>query len=177
MATSKAKKAQALDRIKSILGASKNLVLTEYRGLNVEQMTQLRRNLRKAGVQYKILKNTLVKKLMAETGIEHLEEYLHGPVGIGFLGADVAAATKAIIDFAKKNELLVVKAGYVEGKVVDLSGLKVLAALPSREVMLAILLQTMQAPLKGFMTVLQGNTQKLVCALNALKDKKAKAAA
>jgi len=96
---------------------------------------------------------------------------LKGPVGVVFLGKDVAAGAKTVLEFAKKNELFVIKTGYIEGKTLGMDGLKAMAALPSREVMLAILLGTLQAPVKGFMTVARGNTQKMVYALNALKDK------
>jgi len=176
MATTKARKELVLEKVRGYLQESKNLVITEYRGMNVEQVTQLRTVLRKAGVRYKIVKNTLVKKLAKELDIHDLDKHLKGPVGVVFLGKDVAAGAKTVLEFAKKNELFVIKSGYIEGKALGIDGLKAMAALPSREVMLAILLGTLQAPVKGFMTVARGNTQKLVYALNALKEKKSKAA-
>jgi len=176
MATSKGKKSKVLGEVKDILGGSANMVLTEYRGMNVAQMTALRSDLRKAGMKFKIMKNTLMKKLIKEQGLQNLDAQLHGPVGVAFLGKDVAYGSKVIVDSTKKNPMFLVKAGLIEGKVVDMEGIKVLASLPPREVMLAILLGTMQAPLRGFMTVARGNTQKLVYALNALKDQKSKAA-
>jgi large subunit ribosomal protein L10 len=126
-------------------------------------------------VKYKIVKNTLVRKLAKELNIQNLDQHLKGPVGVVFLGKDVAAGAKTVLEFAKKNELFVIKTGYIEGKTLGMEGLKAMAALPSREVMLAIFLGTLQAPVKGFMTVARGNTQKLVYALNAWKEKKAKA--
>ena len=175
MATTKAKKGQVLEKVRTYLQESQNLVLTEYRGMNVAQVTQLRATLRKAGVKYKIVKNTLVRKLAKELNIQNLDQHLKGPVGVVFLGKDVAAGAKTVLEFAKKNELFVIKTGYIEGKTLGMEGLKAMAALPSREVMLAIFLGTLQAPVKGFMTVARGNTQKLVYALNAWKEKKAKA--
>jgi large subunit ribosomal protein L10 len=177
MATSKIKKTETMDEIRELLKTSKNIVLSEYRGLNVEQVTDLRSKLRKAGVKFKVLKNTLTKKLFAEAGIENMEEHLQGPVAISFLSDDVAASSKAIMDFAKKNELLVVKAGYVDGKFVEASGIKTIAALPSREVLLSMVLSTMNAPVKDLLSVLQGTTRKLVYALNAIKEQKEKEAA
>ncbi|MCK5241584.1 50S ribosomal protein L10 [bacterium] len=177
MATDKLKKSGTMDGIREILKASKNVILTEYRGLNVEQVTELRTKLRKAGMKFKVLKNTLSKKLFAEARIGELDEYLQGPVAVGFLSDDVAASAKAILDFAKKNELLVVKAGYVDGKLIEVSGIKTIASLPSREVLLAMVLSTMQAPVKDLLSVLQGTTRKLVYALNAIKEQKEKAAA
>jgi large subunit ribosomal protein L10 len=176
MATSKSKKSKVLDQVKAFLGASSNLVLTEYRGINVAQMTELRAALRKAGVKYKVVKNTLLKKMLKELGMQNLDTHLHGPVGVAFLGKDVAAGSKSVLESSKKNPLLVMKAGLVEGKLVTPDGLKVLASLPSREVMLSRLLSTMQAPVRGFMIVARGNTQKLVYALNAVKEQKDKAA-
>lgn len=177
MATSKSKKGKVLDEIKSVLGASANFVVTEYRGINVEQMTALRAELRKAGVKFKVMKNTLLKKLIKEFGLKNLDSHLKGPVGIAFLGKDVAAGSKAVIESGKKNPLFVIKAGLLEGQIQDVDGIKVMASLPSREVMLSRLLSTLQAPVRGFMIVARGNTQKLVYALNAVKDQKAKAAA
>ena len=177
MATSKAKKNQVMEEIREILQTNKNVVLTEYRGLNVEQVTALRSQLRSAGVKFKVLKNTLSRKLFQEAGIENLHEQLEGPVALGFLSEDVAASSKALVDFAKKNELLVVKAGYVDGKLLAASDVKALAALPSRDVLLAMLLSTMQAPVKNLMSAMQGTTRKLVYALNAVKEQKEKQAA
>jgi len=175
MATSKSKKSKVLDEVSGVLDASANLVLTEYRGINVADMTALRADLRKAGVKFKVVKNTLMKKMLKEHGAPGLEPQLHGPVGVAFLGADVAAGSKAVVEAAKKNPLFIVKSGLVEGKVIGTEGVQALASLPPREVLLAQLLGTLQAPVRGFMTVIRGNTQKLVYALNALKDQKAAA--
>ncbi len=177
MATSKAKKTQVMEQVREILQSNADLILTEYRGLDVEKMTELRATLRKAGVKYKILKNTLLKKLVSESALGNLDPYLAGPIGVAFLGAEVTAAAKALTAFAKKNEMLVIKAGYIEGRVLGFDGIQAVATLPSREVMLAVLLGTFQAPLRAFLTVAQGNTRKLAYALNALKQKKEKAAA
>jgi len=177
MATAKAKKAQIMDEIREILHENKNIVLTEYRGLNVEQVTDLRSSLRKAGVKFKVLKNTLTRKLFQEAAMGELQDYLQGPVAVGFLSEDIAASSRVILDFAKKNEFLVVKVGYVDGKMVDMAGLKAIASLPSREVLLGMVLSTMQAPVKDLLSVLQGTTRKLVYALNAIKEQKEKQAA
>ncbi len=177
MATSRTKKSQRMEEIQGILKENRNIILTEYRGLNVAQMTELRNTLRQTGIKYKISKNTLVRKIFQEAGIGNLEEYLQGPVAIGFLSEDVSGSAKAFLKFAKKNSLLVIKAAYIEGQVMGLEGVKAIASLPSREVMLGILLGTLQAPIRGFMTVAEGNTRKLVYALNALKEQKEKKAA
>lgn len=177
MATSKAKKSDTLESVRKILKSNQNLVVTEYRGLNVAKMTELRSSLRKNGITYKVLKNTLIRKALHEAGIEKLDKQLSGPVGIGFLSQDVSTSVKSILNFAKANELFVIKAGLIDGQAVTAEGLKAIAALPSREVLLAQLLGTIQAPLRGLMTVMRGNTQKLVYTLHALEEQRAKQAA
>ncbi|MBN1595334.1 50S ribosomal protein L10 [candidate division FCPU426 bacterium] len=177
MATNKMKKNQVLEEIRGILKENTNMILTEYRGLNVEKITELRTALRKAGIKFKVLKNTLSKILLKEAGIADLDDYLQGPIAIGFLSSDVANASKVILDYARKNELLVVKAGYIEGKKVEISGLKAIASLPTREVLLGMLLVTMKAPVRDLASVLQGTTRKVLYALNAIKEQKQKQAA
>lgn len=177
MATSKSKKSEVMDRVKSMLDQSKEVVLTEYRGMSVKEMTEFRSTLRKSGVQLKVLKNTLSRKLFSEAGMTGIEEQLEGPIAVGFLSDDVAASSKVLLDYSKKNEFLKIKAGYIDGKVVTAEQLKAIASLPSREVLLGMVLGTMQAPVKNLMTVMRGTTQNLVYALNDLKEKKEKAAA
>jgi large subunit ribosomal protein L10 len=177
VATSKAKKSKVLDEVRKILQDNRNVVVTEYRGLDVEKMTELRSTFRKSGIKFKVLKNTLTKKLLTEVGITGLDAHLNGPVAVGFLTKDVATSAKTILDYAKKNELLVVKAGVIDGKIVDLAALKAISSLPSREVLLVMLLSTMQGSTKNLLSVLQGTTRKLVYALQAIKEQKAKQAA
>ncbi len=173
MATSKLKKQTMLEKGRETLAANRNLVLTEYRGIPVAAITELRAKLRKAGVKFRVMKNTLLRKLLVELGVKDLDGHLKGPIAVAFLGEDVATASKVIMEASKKNEKLVIKTGYIEGKILGVEGLKALANLPPREVLLSRLLGTIQAPVRGFLTVAQGNTQKLVYVLNALKAKKA----
>ena len=178
MATSRQKKNDTLAEVRELLKTTRNLVLTEYRGLNVEAMTTLRSDLRKQGVRLKVLKNTLLRRVMQETGYaETMQELIGGPVAVAFLGEDIAAGAKALTGFAKKNQFLVIRGGLLEGRRVAVDGVQALASLPSREVLLSMLLSAMQGPIKGFMTAAQGNTQKLMYALNAVKEQKEKAAA
>jgi large subunit ribosomal protein L10 len=173
MATSKSKKKTVLELGREVLAASRNLVLTEYRGISVADITALRAKLRKAGVKFRVMKNTLLRKLLGELGVKDLDDQLKGPVAVAFLGKDVAGASKVIIEAGRKNEKLVIKSGYIEGKVLGVDGLKALASLPPREVLLSRMLGSMLSPVRGFLIVAQGNTQKLVYVLNALKAKKA----
>src|SRR5690606_1083238 len=118
------------------------------------QVTQLRAQLRQAGVEYHVLKNTMVRRAAHEVGIEGLDGYLEGPTAVAF-SADPVAGAKILADFAKNTKTFTIKAGVVEGKVVDEAGVKALAELPSREVLLAQVLRGMQAPLAGMANVLQ----------------------
>lgn len=125
-------------------------VVTDYRGLNVAQVTELRKQLREAGVEFQVLKNTLVKRATAQAQLTGLDEVLSGPTAIAFSKEDPVAPAKILNEFAKKNENLQIKAGVVEGKVVDVNQIKALADLPSREGLLSMLLSVLQAPIRNF---------------------------
>lgn len=153
------------------LGASQGVVLTDYRGLNVAEVTELRSKLREAGVEFKVLKNTLTRRAANEVGIEGLDPYLEGPTAIAFGVNDPVSPAKILAEFAKAHKNLEIKAGILEGKVIDIEGVKALADLPSREELLAKALAGMQSPLYGFAGVLQANLRNLVYVLNAIKEK------
>lgn len=125
-------------------------VVTDYRGLNVAQVTELRKQLREAGVEFQVLKNTLVKRATAEAQLTELDEVLSGPTAIAFSKEDPVAPAKILNEFSKKNDKLQIKAGVVEGKVVDVNQIKALADLPSREGLLSMLLSVLQAPIRNF---------------------------
>lgn len=157
--------------IKEKLEASKGAVLTDYRGLNVSEITELRRKLREAGVEYKVVKNTLTIIAAKELGIEEIDTYLEGPTAIAFGIEDAVAPAKIISDFAKDHKALEMKAGLLEGKVIGIDQIKALANLPSREVLLAQVVGGMQAPLYGMVNVLQGSLRNLVYVLDAVRAK------
>jgi large subunit ribosomal protein L10 len=125
-------------------------IVADYRGLNSSQVTQLRRTLREAGVEFQVIKNTLARRATAEAQLTDLDAYLTGPTAIAFSKNDVVAPAKILSDFAKKNDKLSLKAGVVEGKVVGADQLKALAELPSREGLLSMLLSVLQAPVRNF---------------------------
>lgn len=125
-------------------------VVADYRGLNVKQVTELRKQLREAGVEFQVLKNTLVRRATAEAQLTDLDNVLSGPTAIAFSKEDPVAPAKILNDFAKKNDKLQIKAGVVEGKVVDVNQIKALADLPSREGLLSMLLSVLQAPIRNF---------------------------
>ncbi len=167
-------KIQTVAGIKEKLSTSKGAVLTNYRGLTVAQDTKLRRKLREAGVEYRVFKNTMTRIAAKEAGIEGLEPYLEGPTAIAISYTDPVAPAKIISDFVKENKLQVleVKAGLVEGKVIDAEGVKALSSLPSREVLISQVLAGMQAPIAGFVNVLSGSLRNLVYTLEAVRKQK-----
>lgn len=166
---------QALvEELKEKLSNTKGAVLTNYRGLNVAQDTKLRRKLREAGVEYRVIKNTMMRIAAKEAGLEGLVESLEGPTAIAISYTDPVAPAKIISEFVKESKLqaLEVKAGVVEGKVIDAQGVKDLASLPPREVLIAKALGSMQAPIVGLVNVLQGSIRNLVYALEAVRQQK-----
>lgn len=166
-------KKQLVEEIKERLQKIQGAVLADYRGLNVAEMTELRSKLREAGIEFKVLKNTLTRKAADEIGLEGLEPYLEGPTAIAFGIDDPVAPAKILSDFAKTHKALELKAGILENRVIDVKGIKALADLPSKEVLLAQVLAGMQSPMYGFAGSLQGVLRKFVYALDAVREKKA----
>lgn len=163
--------------LKEELASSKGIVLVTYKGLTVAQDLELRRAIRAAGVTYKVIKNTLTRIAAKEQGIDELIPHLEGTTAMASSADDAVAPAKAINDFIKKNKLddagvLVIKAGMVDGKVISVDEVKALANLPSREVLIAKLLGSMQAPIANSVGVMQGIIRKVVYALNAVREKK-----
>jgi len=144
-----AEKQQLVSDVSAKLRESSCTVVADYRGLTVAQVTQLRKNLREAGVEFQVLKNTLVRRATAEAELTDLDSVLTGPTAIAF-SKDIIAPAKILNDFAKKNDKLQIKGGVVEGRVVDQAQIKALADLPSREGLLSMLLSVLQAPMRNF---------------------------
>lgn len=165
-------KQQTVGEIKAKMESAKTIVLTDYRGLNVSEMTKLRSQLRKAGVEYKIVKNTLTRIAATDLGLEGLNEYLEGPTAIAISIEDPVAPAKILSDFAAANKNLEIKGGVIEGKVIGFDGVKALADLPPREVLLAKVLGGMQAPLVGMANVLQGPIRNFVYVIDAVRKQK-----
>lgn len=173
MAITAAKQAIVAELKEKLTGA-KGAVLVNYRGLTVAQDTKLRRQLREAGVDYRVVKNTMTRIAAQEAGLEGLDAYLEGPTAMAISTTDPVAPAKIITDFVKEHKLQVleVKAGLVEGNVIDENGVKALASLPSREVLIAKMLGSMQSPITGLVNVLQGSVRNLVYALDAVRQQK-----
>lgn len=166
------KKRQVVQEIEQKLRDANLVVFTDYRGLTVQEMTELRNNLRAPGVEYKVLKNTMTEFALKNLGYEEVIEHLEGPNAVLFSNEDPVTPAKAIFDFIKKYKKLVVKVGLVEGKVIGAEQVKELADLPSREVLVAQVLGTMQAPITSFATVLNANLTGLVRALDQVREQK-----
>ncbi|MEW8956595.1 50S ribosomal protein L10 [Clostridium sp.] len=147
--------------IREKLEKAQAVILADYQGLTVEQDTTLRKNLREAGVEYKVYKNTLVALAAKELGFDGVVEYLEGPVSIAFGYEDVTAPARILNDFAKDHKKLELKAGIVQGEVYDADKVKQLAAIPSKEVLIAKLLGSIKSPLSN-----------LAYLLNAIKESK-----
>ena len=166
-------KVAVVDEVRQRLGESDAAILTEYRGLTVKDLAGLRRSLRSSGGEYKIYKNTLVRRAAHDRGVEGLDELLVGPTGITFVSGDAAAVAKVLRDYSRTNPLLVIKGGLLGEKVIGASETAALADLPSREVLLAQLAGAMAAPLQQFAGLLQALPRNLAYGLAALRDKKA----
>ena len=129
-------------------------VLADYRGLTVAQDTELRTKLREAGVEYTIVKNTLTRFAANAVGLGDLDPVLHGPTALATSADDVVAPAKVLVEFAKNNEQLEIKAGFVDGKVIDVNEVKVYASIPNKETLIAKMLGSLQAPIGNLVRTL-----------------------
>ena len=152
------------------------IVVAEYRGLEVKHMTDLRREARKSGVYLRVLKNTLVRRAVTGTPFEKLSGQLTGPLIYG-ISSDPVATAKVLNEFSKANEKLVIRAGAMPNAVITAKEVKDLANMPSREVLLAKLLGTMQAPIATFVRTLNEVPSRFVRTLAAVRDQKQSAGA
>ncbi|MBI4995842.1 MAG: 50S ribosomal protein L10 [Rhodocyclales bacterium] len=164
------KKAVVAEVSAQVAGAQA-IVVAEYRGLEVGQITALRASARKSGVYLRVLKNTLVRRAVAGTPFEGLQKSMVGPLIYG-ISKDPVAAAKTIHEFAKGNDKLVIRAGAMANYVMDANGVKALATMPSREELLSKLLGTMQAPIAQFVRTLNEVPTKFVRGLAAVRDAK-----
>lgn len=172
MAVIRPEKAAKVAEMKELLLNSKCAILVDFCGLTVAQDTVLRRKMREAGVNYSVVKNTLLRIAAEEAGIEGLEPVLEHNTAIAVAPEDPVAVAKIICEFAKENKALKVKMGVLDGKVISAEEIKALAALPPKEVLIAKMLGSMNAPITGFVNVLQGTIRNVVYALEAVRKQK-----
>ncbi|TCS94214.1 50S ribosomal protein L10 [Hazenella coriacea] len=142
------------------LSSSKSTIVTDYRGLTVKQSNELRKQLREAGVELHVMKNTLTRRATEQVGLSDLNQHLTGPTAIAFSNEDVVAPAKILYNFAKENKALEIKGGVVEGNVVGFEQIKELAVLPSREGLLSMLLSVLQAPVRNLALAVQAVAEK-----------------
>lgn len=153
------KKAVVAALVERLKGAQAG-VIADYRGLTVAQDTELRKKLREAGVEYTIVKNTLTRFAANEVGLGELDPVLHGPSALATSADDVVAPAKVLVEFAKENEQLEIKAGFVDGKVIDVNEVKVYASIPSKEVLISKMLGSLQAPIGNLVRTLDAVAKK-----------------
>lgn len=146
--------------IKEKLVNAKSVVLIDYRGLTVAEVTELRNQCRKAGVEYAVLKNTMVSLAAKEAGIEGLDEFLKGPTAVAFGMEDAVAPAKVLTEFIKKNKKTEIKCGLLEGQTLDPAGVEALAAIPSREVLIAKIMGSMMSAVSKFVYVVEAIRKK-----------------
>jgi large subunit ribosomal protein L10 len=144
------RKKKIVDEIAGKLKDSVSTIVVDYRGLSVSEVTELRKQLRDAHVEYKVYKNTFVRRATAMTDLTALDDSLTGPTAISFSKEDVIAPAKILFNFSKDHEALEIKTGVIEGKPVTMDEIKALAELPSREALLSMLANVLQAPIRNF---------------------------
>lgn len=164
-------KRELIEEIKGKVDKAQSVVLVDYRGLKVDELNDLRRLCREAGVDYKVYKNTLMRFAFKDSGFEDFNEFLIGPNAVAFGYEDSVQAAKITHEFSEDHKNLEIKAGIVDGNIVGFDQIEKLASLPSKEVLIAQTLGGLNGPISGFVNVLQGNIRNLAYVLNAVKEK------
>lgn len=170
MAISKERKKELVAQYKDLLDRSEAVILTDYQGLNVNQITQLRTRIREANGAYYVTKNTLIQLALQEKEIEVPEDWLIGPTAIGFCFEGVPAVAKAIVDFVEESEILSIKGAWMDNQPMEEAKIKQLADLPSIDVLQAQVLGALTAPMSGLIGVLNGALANFVGVLEARRD-------
>lgn len=164
-------KKQQVAELTEKLKAAVSGVIVDYKGIKVADDTLLRKQLREAGVDYFVVKNTLLSLAAEQAGLEGIKDVLEGTTAIAVSDTEYAVAAKILCDYAGKNETFKIKKGFVDGIILDVDGVVELSKLPSREELVAKALGGLNAPITGFVHVLNANLRGLVCALNAIAQK------
>lgn len=151
---------------------SSALVLADFTGLSVAEVSDLRKQCREADVEFRVVKNRLAKRAASAAEFTVLQELLQGPTGIAFGGENAVEPAKVLVKFAETNDKVTIKGGLIDGDLIDAKGVEQLSKIPSREELLAMLLRGMQAPAQGFVGVLNGVMRQFVGTLDALAKKK-----
>jgi large subunit ribosomal protein L10 len=166
-----ARKRENVARVAELLGRATSAVVTDYRGLTVKQLEELRTQLRAQGMEYVVVKNTLARRAADSAGVGQLGAVLSGPVGLALGFGELSAPAKLLSDYFRVNRRLPLVAGLVEGRVLDAGGVQTLAELPPREVLLAQLAGSLQSPLNQLAAGLQSIVANLAATLDAYRAK------
>jgi large subunit ribosomal protein L10 len=161
--------------VTQLLTDTENLFVSDYRGLTVAELAELRGKLRESGARFRIVKNTLGGIAADKAGREPVKELMSGPTAVTFCGDDLVGAAKALADFAKTHPQLEVRGGLLDASLIDPADVKAIASLPPRDVLVAQLVGTMAAPMTGLVTVLQGTISGFVRALDQVAQQRAAA--
>jgi len=164
-------KKQLVEELKTKINDAASVILVDYKGLTVAQDTELRKALREANVEYRVLKNRLMQKAFNELGYSDYDEALNGPTAVAFANGDPVAPAKILLESVDKYKKMTIKCGMVEGSYIDLNGVKELATLPPKEVLVAKLLGTLEAPISGLARVLSETISGLARVLNQIAEK------
>jgi large subunit ribosomal protein L10 len=165
-------KVEKVDDLKELLEGAKSIILNDFTGLNVKDISELRRLCREKGVTFRVVKNTLARKSFAELGLEEVTSLLNGPTAIAVSKEDEALPAQLLKKFADDYELPRLKGGFVAGRLCTADDVIRLAALPGREILLAQVVGAAQAPLRGLLQCLDASLRNLVYVLNAITEKK-----
>ena len=168
----KTEKQEIVDRLKEKFQESASVICVEFRGINVEKITQFRRQIQETSGNYQVVKNTLVRRAIKETSFKELNQFLVGPTGIVFCPGEPMESAKVVAKFVgETNGALQIKGGIVEGTVFDAKGIEKVATLPSRQELLAQLVAALQSPISGLVGTLEGIVREFVYTLQAIADK------
>jgi large subunit ribosomal protein L10 len=165
-------KQQEVDQLKVKIEKAKVMIISDYRGFSVKDITTLRRKLLKEDSEFKIVKNTLLKRALDACGLTGFDAHLSGPTAVLFGYQDPVMPIKSLVEHVEEIEKGTLRAGVVEHQIIDSKGIAALAKLPPKEVLIAKVVGGFKSPLYGLVNVLQGNIRKLVYALNAVREKK-----
>jgi large subunit ribosomal protein L10 len=164
-------KAKQVEELTEIFDNARSVVLNDFTGLNVERISELRRLCRESGVEFRVVKNTLAKRSLKGTRAQELEKYFDGPTAIAISRTSENLSAKVLVKFADEYELPKLKAGVVEGQIIDAADVLALAKLPSKEELMSKLLGGIKSPGNRLVSVLQGSLRNLLYALNAVIEK------
>ncbi len=169
----KSEKQEMIERIKERFQASSSAICIEFRGVNVDTVTQFRRELQEVSGEYQVVKNTLAKRAINDTSFQELSQYLVGPTGVVFCPQEAAESAKVVTKYVNETKgAFQIKGGVVEGTLFDADGIKQVAKLPSRQELLSQLVTSLQSPMSGLVSTLGGVTREFVYTLQAIADKK-----